>query len=48
MDREIMKAIVTHDIDALRIMYRDALKGSACVKADLLKMVGDYIKNNSL
>ena len=48
MEREIMKAIVTHDIDALRVIYADANRGNACVKADLLKMVGTLIKNNSL
>ena len=48
MEREIMKAIVTRDSDALRIIYRDAIKGNIYVKADLLKMVGAFIKNNSL
>ena len=48
MEREIMKAIVTHDLNALRVIYADANKGNVCVKADLLKMVGALIKNNSL
>ena len=43
-----MKAIVTRDTDALRVIYREADKGNAYVKADLLKMVGTLIKNNSL
>ena len=48
MEKEIMKAIVTHDVDALRAIYADANKGNIYVKKDLLKMVGDFIKNNSL
>lgn len=48
MEREIMKAIVTHDLDALRVIYSDAIRGNIYVKADLLKMVGVFIKNNSL
>ena len=48
MEKEIMKAIVVRDIDVLRIIYFDANKGNTYVKADLLKMVGTFIKNNSL
>lgn len=43
-----MKAIVTHDLDALRVIYADVIKGNVYVKAGLLKMVSAYIKNNSL
>lgn len=48
MEKEIMKAIVVRDIDLLRIIYLDARKGNVSLKADLFKMLGDYIKNNSL
>ena len=48
MEKEIMKAVVVRDVDALRIIYFDASKGNVHVKADLLKMVGEFIKNNSL
>ncbi|SFU36782.1 hypothetical protein [Butyrivibrio sp. INlla21] len=48
MEKEIMKAIVTHDIEALRVIFADVVKGNASVKADLLSMVGVFIKNNSL
>lgn len=48
MENEIMKAVVVRDIEMLRTIYFDAMKGNANVKADLLKMVGEFIKNNSL
>ena len=48
MVKEIMKALVTRDLDALRTIYLDARKGNAYVADDLLEMVGAFIKNNSL
>lgn len=48
MEREIMKAIVTHDVDALRVFYFDARKGNIFIKPDLFRMIGAFIKNNSL
>ena len=48
MEKEIMKAVVVRDIEMLRTIYFDAMKGNVHVKADLLKMVGAFIKNNSL
>ena len=48
MEREIMKAIVTRDVDALRVFYFDASKGNICIKPDLLAMIEQFIKNNSL
>ena len=48
MEKEIMKAVVVSDVDALRIIYCDANKGNVYVKADLLRMISPFIKNNSL
>ena len=48
MEKEIMKAVVTHDVEALRVIFAEASKGNVTVKADLLSMVGAFIKNNSL
>lgn len=48
MEREIMKAIATRDVDALRVFYFDARKGNAYIKPDLFRMIGVFIKNNSL
>lgn len=48
MENEIMKAVVVRDMDMLRIIFMDANKGNVHVKADLLRMVGAFIKNNSL
>lgn len=48
MEREIVKALVVRDIDVLRTIYFEATKGNAYVADDLLKMVGEFIKNNSL
>lgn len=48
MENEIMKALVVRDIELLRIIYFDANKGNICIKADLFKMLGEFIKNNSL
>lgn len=48
MEKEIIKAVVVRDIDMLRIIFMDASKGNVYVKADLLRMVGAFIKNNSL
>ena len=48
MEKEIMKALVVRDIELLRAIYFDANKGNVCLKADLFKMLGDFVKNNSL
>lgn len=44
MEREIMKAIVVHDIDMLRAIFIDATKGNVYVAPELLYMVGEHIK----
>lgn len=46
MEREIMKAIVVHDIDMLRAIFIDATKGNVYVAPELLYMVGEHIKRN--
>lgn len=43
MEREIMKAIVVHDIDMLRAIFIDARKGNVYVAPELLYMVGEHI-----
>ncbi len=48
MEKEIMTAFATHDIDALRVIYFDANKGNVSVRAELLELTGEFIKNNSL
>ena len=48
MEGEILAAIATDDIEALRIIYADANKGNVHVESDLLGTVGIIIKNNSL
>lgn len=48
MEKEIMKAVVVRDIEALRAIYFDANKGNVRIGECLLKMIGDLIKNNSL
>lgn len=44
MEKEIMKAIVTRDIDTLRVILFEVTKGNVKIKPDLLCMVGNFIK----
>lgn len=44
MEREIMKALVVRDVDALRTIFMQAKRGEVYLKPILFKMLGDYVK----